>query len=219
LAASVGKLASLNSDGLGPTQFLVTALAGGTASMIGGGKFGNGAVTAAFGYLLNQLSTHRGDPGDAMSPDSHPARGRSDLPGDRAGLYALGGLMAGTATVGGYFAASYELATAAQLGREALIGTSAGTTVLGSWPDYLNRARVLGAHALNVPNHLFRAVGERAWKFNEAFLNRSIAGGDSFVFSNNANLAREGTFFWREIQHLRANGYQIAKDGLSAYRR
>lgn len=35
---------------------MATAIAGGTASVVGGGKFVNGATTAAFGYLFNQLA-------------------------------------------------------------------------------------------------------------------------------------------------------------------
>lgn len=35
------------------------ALAGGTASVLGGGKFENGAATGAFGYLYNELGSLR----------------------------------------------------------------------------------------------------------------------------------------------------------------
>ena len=42
-------------DGQGFTFKLVaTAAVGGAASVAGGGKFENGAVTAAYGYLFNQ---------------------------------------------------------------------------------------------------------------------------------------------------------------------
>jgi hypothetical protein len=41
------------------TQSLIThAVAGGLASVAGGGKFANGAVTAAFGYLFNEMGNH-----------------------------------------------------------------------------------------------------------------------------------------------------------------
>jgi hypothetical protein len=39
-----------------PAQFAITTVVGGTASMLGGGKFANGAAQAAFGYLFNSLS-------------------------------------------------------------------------------------------------------------------------------------------------------------------
>jgi murein DD-endopeptidase MepM/ murein hydrolase activator NlpD len=35
---------------------IASAILGGTASHLGGGKFANGAVTAAFGYVMNQIS-------------------------------------------------------------------------------------------------------------------------------------------------------------------
>lgn len=38
-------------------QFAATVIAGGTVSVIGGGKFENGAVTAAFGYIFNHLAS------------------------------------------------------------------------------------------------------------------------------------------------------------------
>lgn len=47
-------------DGLAkPLQFAAATIAGGTASAIGGGKFANGALTAAFGYLFNQMAGGR----------------------------------------------------------------------------------------------------------------------------------------------------------------
>ena len=67
MAAAVGKSVSLGLElKFGPDGanwaphekvigFIATTVAGGTASAIGGGKFANGAMTAAFGYLLNQL--------------------------------------------------------------------------------------------------------------------------------------------------------------------
>jgi hypothetical protein len=36
-------------------RLIVQSAIGGTASTLGGGKFGNGAVTAAFGYLFNEV--------------------------------------------------------------------------------------------------------------------------------------------------------------------
>jgi filamentous hemagglutinin len=56
-AAAFGKIATGLTEGLGEAaQFAVTTVVGGTVSVIGGGKFANGAVQAAFGYLFNSLS-------------------------------------------------------------------------------------------------------------------------------------------------------------------
>lgn len=37
-------------------EFAYVSTVGGTASIIGGGKFANGAQTAAFGYMFNYLA-------------------------------------------------------------------------------------------------------------------------------------------------------------------
>jgi RHS repeat-associated protein len=63
MAAGFGKMASI---GIGDhaanfQDFTLTTLAGGTASVIGGGKFANGALQAAMGYLLNQAQSRRRD--------------------------------------------------------------------------------------------------------------------------------------------------------------
>jgi hypothetical protein len=47
---------------------VITAAVGGTASVIGGGKFANGAVTAGYGYLFNEVALAcRGVGGPAMN--------------------------------------------------------------------------------------------------------------------------------------------------------
>jgi RHS repeat-associated protein len=52
VSAVAGKVAT----GLTNGNPVAAVVAGGTVSVIGGGKFGNGAVTAAFGYLFNCLA-------------------------------------------------------------------------------------------------------------------------------------------------------------------
>jgi hypothetical protein len=52
-SAVAGKFATNFSDG----NFIATIVAGGTVSVIGGGKFSNGALTASFGYLYNYCSS------------------------------------------------------------------------------------------------------------------------------------------------------------------
>jgi RHS repeat-associated protein len=62
LAGAFGKAASMvGADVLGLEQrsfsnFLFSTFAGGTASVVGGGKFANGAVQGAFGYLFNHMT-------------------------------------------------------------------------------------------------------------------------------------------------------------------
>jgi hypothetical protein len=58
-AAAFGKIATGLTGGIesGPAaQFAITTVVGGTASVIGGGKFANGAAQAGFGYLFNHLT-------------------------------------------------------------------------------------------------------------------------------------------------------------------
>jgi hypothetical protein len=58
MAGAFGKLTTIGTDkiGVGPAQFVASTIAGGTASVIGGGKFANGAFQAAFGYVFNQAT-------------------------------------------------------------------------------------------------------------------------------------------------------------------
>ena len=57
-AAAFGKIATGLSEGIKsmPAQFAVTTIVGGTVSVIGGGRFANGAAQAGFGYLFNHGS-------------------------------------------------------------------------------------------------------------------------------------------------------------------
>ncbi|MDD5330543.1 MAG: hypothetical protein PHX38_11085, partial [Sulfuricella sp.] len=57
-SAVAGKWATNNiPDGWSrEARFAATVVAGGTASVVGGGKFSNGALTASFGYLFNYCS-------------------------------------------------------------------------------------------------------------------------------------------------------------------
>jgi RHS repeat-associated protein len=57
-AAAFGKIATGLTGGIesGLAQFAITTVVGGTASVIGGGKFANGAAQAGFGYLFNHLT-------------------------------------------------------------------------------------------------------------------------------------------------------------------
>jgi hypothetical protein len=56
----------------GAAQFAVTTVVGGTVSVIGGGKFANGAAQAGFGYLFNHLGS---SPEDSLTPASRPGVG------------------------------------------------------------------------------------------------------------------------------------------------
>jgi hypothetical protein len=55
MAAGFGKWTSIHLDAGNPTlgQFAGTIIAGGTASVLGGGKFANGALQGGIGYIFN----------------------------------------------------------------------------------------------------------------------------------------------------------------------
>jgi hypothetical protein len=66
-------------------KLAVVTVSGGLASVAGGGKFGNGAVTAAFGYLYNELGQRptKGTPidphGDHYVPDNELPMNSTDI--------------------------------------------------------------------------------------------------------------------------------------------
>ena len=60
LSGAIGSFAGPLLRGLDfGAKLVATSVLGGLASVAGGGKFANGAVTAAFGYLFNEMGTHR----------------------------------------------------------------------------------------------------------------------------------------------------------------
>ena len=55
-----------------------SAVVGGVTSVLGGGKFANGAVTAAFGYLFNETGNEDGRPGQISSVQQEVAAVEAD---------------------------------------------------------------------------------------------------------------------------------------------
>jgi RHS repeat-associated protein len=71
-SAVAGKFMTNGMDAAGfdkAQMFVGTVVAGGVTSALGGGKFANGAQTAAFGYLLNQLGSRK-NPAEAIAADA-----------------------------------------------------------------------------------------------------------------------------------------------------
>ena len=58
-SALVAKFASLNSNFGKIGNGIATVIAGGTTSVIGGGKFANGATSALYGYLYNEVMSQK----------------------------------------------------------------------------------------------------------------------------------------------------------------
>jgi hypothetical protein len=101
MAAGFGKWTSIHLDPGNPTlgQFAGTIIAGGTASVLGGGKFANGALQGGIGYIFNHLNTFNSQGNDASLRNAasvffraNEAEGRYDVFGHGNGdngLYRL----------------------------------------------------------------------------------------------------------------------------------
>lgn len=91
-----------------------------------------------------------------------------------------------------------------------------GWTVIGKNPAYLDKARQLGASALNVSMEEWNALGSRAaqWARNVQFLDDAIARGDSFRLATSfaKGWAEEGTFYKQELVYLLQKGYELVTD-------
>ena len=90
-----------------------------------------------------------------------------------------------------------------------------GWTVLGQFPAYLEKARQLGANALNIPMNQWNALGSKAaqWARNVQFLDEAIARGDSFRLATSLKegLAKPG-FYKDELIYLLQKGYEYVLD-------
>jgi hypothetical protein len=99
--AGLGTFASSHAIDFGDNQVLGTlqaAFIGGTMSVIGGGKFANGAQTGAFQYLFNACAS--GQCGSTPEESQGPTLGDVDV--DRRLLIPLGALLAAPVAGAGY---------------------------------------------------------------------------------------------------------------------
>ncbi len=147
-----------------------------------------------------------------------PSDGSDQDPSGAAGLELMknageGGLMVLTSEVGGIFVGR---ALAWGLGRLFATARVARITVLGSYPLYLERAAELGANKFSIPSKTWNSMtAAEQWAANVNFLDQAIMRGDQIILSNSAFGAKEGTFFYKEIQYLLSKGYKISEDGMS----
>jgi hypothetical protein len=116
---------------------VIASVSGGTVSAMMGGKFANGAMTGAFGYVLNHCGTGAcsRDDGDLGSPESN-RQGLENTSGDRAGLsanMALLGVTAGGGTVG-MAVSAYRAAAAGMTLSEYMAITDVAFSTGRTWP-------------------------------------------------------------------------------------
>lgn len=174
-AAVFGKYATVSigdTFGVKPGQFngyqmAATMVAGGVGSVIAGGKFENGATTAAFGYLFNELAhqTTKAQRGYEATfyPDDHMVCDITcwtDKPLD--GSYPIEELVAGGGAAKlakGLYAAGREITLGSNL-RLAPFGNRTGNA-LGELPHYHRR----GIDAVNNATKPGQGIGRhRPWE-------------------------------------------------------
>jgi hypothetical protein len=161
---------------------VATVVAGGTASRITGGKFGNGALTAAYGYIFNACMS-----------------GRACLE-EAAEGFVKAWQYVGEKWIGAS-ATFFGIATAAPAGAAA-----EGVAVLGHFPAYVRLADSLSAETFNVgAKWTAMSTGER-WAANKAFLDNGIERGVTFVLATDIRAGM--SYFRAEVQYLLRNGYE-----------
>ena len=86
------------------------------------------------------------------------------------------------------------------------------TTVLGSFPAYIELSDKLGARRFDLGSLTWVALGAAGhWTANREFLDQMVDTGDHFVFSNDPGMARPGTWFFRELAHLSSRGRALSR--------
>jgi hypothetical protein len=92
---------------------------------------------------------------------------------------------------------------------------SKGQTVIGKYPQYLQKAEELGANRFNIPMDIWNkmSAAER-WAANKQFLDDAIRRGDEFILANPVtNINTVGGYFRRELEYLIQQGYKLSSDG------
>jgi RHS repeat-associated protein len=113
---------------------------------------------------------------------------------------------------GGIAAAEFGPTVAANvIGRVSGTAVGAGTTVLGRFPAYIDKAQELGANALSIGKNAWNfleSTGE-TWTANRAFLDQAISRGDEFILASPPEGAQSWTYYGQELQYLRSQGYVV----------
>lgn len=88
-------------------------------------------------------------------------------------------------------------------------------TMLGSYDEYINMAKLEGLTYFNMPSEawdILKTTPDLAWEVNRQFLDDSIAAGHRFVVTLGEGKPI-GTYLQREIDYLIRNGYKLV-DGV-----
>lgn len=114
-SATAQSLRYFQQDSLGSTSVITDqagtflgAVAGGVDSVIGGGKFSNGATTAAYGYLFNGLSQYKGSTDDRLRMGGYEVKDYIRYEQESGRLYLIDGLCGSEYYLGTGYAGSPE---------------------------------------------------------------------------------------------------------------
>jgi hypothetical protein len=97
------------------------------------------------------------------------------------------------------------------IGRLSGTAVGVGTTVLGRFPAYVDRAQELGANYLSIGQNAWNFLentGE-TWTANKAFLDQAISKGDDFILASPPEGVPSWTYYGQELQYLKSQGYVV----------
>lgn len=86
-----------------------------------------------------------------------------------------------------------------------------GISVIGSYPRYIGVSNDLGARRFDIGAAAWAALssGATRWAANRHFLDSMLKAGDKFVCATDPGLARPGSWFFQEVNHLRSKGVSV----------
>ena len=88
--------------------------------------------------------------------------------------------------------------------------TNSGTTVLGRYPLYIEKAEARGASYFDLGSEVWDSIvksGRDPWELNLQFLDGRIAAQDTVLLSVPKSEIIPNTYLGREVDHLLSNGY------------
>lgn len=90
-------------------------------------------------------------------------------------------------------------------------GLLLATTVLGHYPGYIALSDQIGSRRFDMDPGVWAGLPHRAqWAANQYFLDAMADADDIFVLSADPTLARPGSWFFHELNHLRQRGVSVA---------
>lgn len=101
------------------------------------------------------------------------------------------------------------------LGIENAGAKTVGKTVLGKFPQYMEKAAEIGARRFNIPTEVWNKMSKaEQWAANQKFLDRMIKRGDEIILSSPVKSVNEVTgSFRKELEYLSEKGYRLSNEG------